>query len=349
MRLSIAGFSLVVLAACSSTAEPQTRPATPAPADVVATVGSTPITLTQLDETALKENTSTFGAMRLLHALYEARRAVLDDMISRMLVEQEAKARATTVEALVASEISAKAEAEPVTDAEVTAWYQSHQDRTQGAPLEAVREPIKALLAGERFNAARERYLDTLRVKTPVTIMLEPPREKVVEAGRPARGPENAPIHMIEFSDFQCQFCLRAYPTLMKVLDTYGDRIRFVYRHYPLGNHPQARPAAEAAQCAHEQGKFWPYHNLLFGTPGQLTDAELKQAAATVGVDTAVFNACVDSHKYSADVDTDMAAGDEAGVSGTPAFFINGRVLSGAQPFEAFTQLIDEELALRSR
>ena len=344
-RVLFTGFCLVLLAACSSSAE-QPQSAAPARGDVVATVGSTSITLAQVDERALKQMAADFGPVRLLQALYEARRATLDQMISTMLIEQEAKARGKTMDALIAEEIEAKANAEPVTDAEVAEWYQGNQDRVQGAPLAAVREPVKAMLAGQHFDRARERYLDSLKTTTAVRILLEPPREDVVEAGRPARGPAGAPIEMIEFSDFQCPFCLRAFPTLMKVLDTYGDRIRFVYRHYPLKNHPQARPAAEAAQCANEQGKFWPFHNLLFGTPGHLADAELKTAAASVGVDPAAFNACVDSHKYSADVDADIAAGDDAGVSGTPAFYINGRVLSGAQPFEAFKALIDEELAL---
>jgi protein-disulfide isomerase len=129
------------------------------------------------------------------------------------------------------------------------------------------------------------------------------------------------------------------------VISTYGNRIRFVYRHYPLPNHPRARPAAEAAQCAHEQGKFWEYHDRLFENQALLGDEDLKQHAARLGLDAAQFNACYDSQKYKADVDTDIRAGNEAGVSGTPAFYINGRMLSGAQPFEAFKRIIDEELA----
>ena len=341
MRIS-AVAAVVLFTACSSSAQP--RAAAPT-GDVVATVGSNAITLAQLDAEALKESTASFGAMRLSHALYEARRAALEEMIATMLTEQDAKARGTTLEKIMREEISAKASAQPVTEADVTAWYNSHLDRVQGASLDQVREPIKAVIAGERFDTVRAAYLTELKSKTPVKIMLEPVRENVEEAGRPARGPAKAPIEMIEFSDFQCPFCQRAFPTLMKVLDTYGDRIRFVYRHYPLQNHPQARPAAEAAQCAHEQGKFWAYHNLLFGTPGQLSDAELKAAGASAGADPTAFNACVDSRKYAADVEADIKAGNDAGVSGTPAFFINGRELSGAQPFEEFKKIIDEELA----
>jgi len=130
-----------------------------------------------------------------------------------------------------------------------------------------------------------------------------------------------------------------------ELLTTYGDRLRLVYRHYPLPNHPNARPAAEASACAHEQGKFWPYHDRLFTSPGKLSAADLKQHAAELGLDRAAFDACVDSRKYQKNVDTDMAAGAAAGVSGTPAFFINGRPLYGAMPVENFKQIIDEELA----
>jgi protein-disulfide isomerase len=132
-------------------------------------------------------------------------------------------------------------------------------------------------------------------------------------------------------------------------LSTYGDRIRLVYREYPLPNHQNARPSSEAAQCANEQGKFWPYHDKLFANQQQLGAINLKQYAMDLGLDAARFNSCVDSHKYKAVVDADIQAGQEAGVDGTPAFFINGRMISGAQPFEAFKKIIDEEIELKKR
>ena len=131
------------------------------------------------------------------------------------------------------------------------------------------------------------------------------------------------------------------------MLETYGDRIRFVYRHYPLPNHPNAKPAAEASACAAEQDKFWPYHDRLFSAAGKLSAADLKRHAVDLGLDAATFNACVDSHKFAKDVEADLAAGNDVGVNGTPAFFINGRTLSGAQPFSVFKRVIDEELAKR--
>jgi protein-disulfide isomerase len=120
--------------------------------------------------------------------------------------------------------------------------------------------------------------------------------------------------------------------------------VKLIYREYPLPNHPNARPASEAGQCANEQGKFWPYHDKLFANQQRLGASDLKQYAVDLGLDGAKFNACVDSHKYAAVVEADIAAGNEVGVNGTPAFFINGRMISGAQPFEAFKKIIDEEL-----
>src|SRR5665213_937195 len=208
---------VVLLSACSSSAQ-QTRPQTAG--DVVATVGATSITLAQLDGRALQMPASSFGTLTLSQALYEARRAALDEMVGDALLEQEAKSRGVDRAALTEQEIASKTAA--VTDADIAAWYQANQSRVQGAPLDQVRAPIQRVLTQERTQARRDAYLDTLKKKTAVKIMLDPPRQVVAEDGRPARGPANAPIEMIEFSDFQCPFCLKANPTVTQVLNTYG-------------------------------------------------------------------------------------------------------------------------------
>jgi protein-disulfide isomerase len=335
--------ALLVAAACSSTSAQQTR--RPAPTEVVATVGSSEITLAEVDDKALEQ--AAPAGVKLSQALYDARQAALDDIVANRLLDAAAKAQGVERAALIEKEITAKIS--PVSDAEIAAWYQANQNRVQGASLDQVRQPIKNYLTQERMQAVREQYLDTLRAKTPVRTMLEPPRQKVAAANGPAKGSPSAPIEMIEFSDFQCPFCLRADPTVQQVLKTYGDRIHFVYRHYPLPNHPNARPAAEAAACANEQGKFWPYHDRLFANPTKLSGADLKQHAAELGLNTNQFNACVDSHKFKSEVDADLRDGEQAGVNGTPAFFINGRTISGAQPYDAFKKIIDEELAAKKR
>jgi protein-disulfide isomerase len=310
-------------------------------------VGSTSITLGQVDERALKMPTDSFGSTKLVEALYEARHAALDGIIDDLLIDADAKTRGLDRAKLLEQEITSKI-AQP-TEAEIAAWYQQNSDRVQGATLDQVHTPIGNLLVQQRTAAIREDYLAKQRGKATIAITLEPPRHTIAIAGHPQKGPAGAPIELIEFADFQCPFCLRAHPTVQQVLATYGDRIHFVYRHYPLQNHPNARPAAEAAECAAEQGKFWQYYDVLFGEPGKLSVDDLKASAARLNMDEARFNACVDSRKYKASVDTDIKDGDEAGVSGTPAFFINGRTLSGAQPFEVFKRVIDEELQLKSR
>ena len=339
-KRGLLGLAIIVLCACSSTEAQQQKQ--PAAGDVVAKVGATSITLAQVDEKALEQPVANFGSLKLSQALYEARRQAIDELVANALLDVEAKQRGVERAALVEKEISDKVA--PVGDAEVASWYQANQARVQGAPLEQVRAPIRAYLIQERMAVAREQFLDTLKAKTPVVISLEPPRLAVSAAKGAAKGLPNAPIEMIEFSDFQCPFCQRAHATVEQVLATYGDRIRFVYRHYPVQGHAAAKPAAEASECAKEQGKFWPFHDRLFANTSKLSDADLKAHAAAVGVDTATFNACFDSHKYRSVVETDARDGDAVGVNGTPAFYINGRMISGAQPFEVFKKLTDDEL-----
>ena len=166
----------------------------------------------------------------------------------------------------------------------------------------------------------------------------------------PARGPENALVTIIEFSDFQCPFCKSFFDqTQPIVFATYGDRVRYVFRDFPIASlHPQAPKAAEAAQCAFDQGKFWEYHDVLFRNPGLLDVASLKTHATTLGLNGSTFNVCLDSGKYTQEVQKDFDDGRAYGVTGTPTFFINGRKLVGAQPYSAIQQVIEEELAKAS-
>jgi len=331
------------LVACSSNAQQAER--YQGPSDVVAVVGNVSITLADVDQKALQQPANDFGNTKLVLAIYEARRAAIDDIAGEKLLDMEAKARGVTTTALIDQEITSKIQS--VTDADVTAWYNANSSRVKGATLDQVRVPIRNLLTQQRTSAVYQRFVDQLKEKTPVRIMLEAPRRKIASADSPYQGPPNAPIELVEFSDFQCPYCFRAHPIVKQVLSTYGNKIRFVYRNYPLPNHPNAFPAAEAAQCANEQGQFWAYHDRLFADPNKLSDNDLKASAAALGMDAARFNACFDSHKYKDRVDADMRAGNEAGVNGTPAFFINGRMLRGAQPYDEFKRVIDEELARR--
>lgn len=163
----------------------------------------------------------------------------------------------------------------------------------------------------------------------------------------PAWGPEDAPVVMVEFSDFQCPFCGRFYQeTYPRIQEVYGDRIRFVYRDLPLPQiHPDAILAAQAAECADEQDAFWEFHDLIFSNQQDLSRNALGSFAVQMELDINTFNQCLDSGRYQLEVSADMQAAASYGIQGTPTFFINGRPIVGAQPFEVFAAVIDEELA----
>lgn len=162
-------------------------------------------------------------------------------------------------------------------------------------------------------------------------------------------GSDDAPVTIIEFSDYQCPFCSRFWSqTLPQIKSEYIDtgKVKFVYRDFPLSSiHPSAQKAAEAAECAGEQEKYWEMHDKVFANQQAIDVASLKAYAQQIGLDTAKFNDCLDSGKMTAEVQKDFSDGQAAGVSGTPAFFINGKLVSGAQPFSVFKQAIDAELA----
>ena len=191
---------LGVLTACSPTSAQQAR--RPAPGEAVATVDGAPFTLAEVDDKALDQPASNFGSAKLSQALYDARRAALDELVANRLMDAAAKAQGIDRAALIEKEITARIT--PVTDTEVASWFQANQGRLQGAPLDQVRQPIKSYLTQERMQAIRTQYVNGLKAKTAVRVMLDPPRQKVeMVASSPSRGPANAPVEVVDFSDFQ--------------------------------------------------------------------------------------------------------------------------------------------------
>lgn len=168
------------------------------------------------------------------------------------------------------------------------------------------------------------------------------------------KGSEDAPVTIVEFSDFQCPFCRKHYTQTMPQLEQdyiSTGKVKYVYRDFPLSFHPGAQSAAEAGECAEEQDKFWEYHDKIFDEQNkqgsgtvQFTVTDLKQWAADIGLDTGKFNECLDSGKYTQEVKKDFADGGAAGITGTPGFIINGKSLVGAQPYSVFQQIIEAEL-----
>lgn len=175
----------------------------------------------------------------------------------------------------------------------------------------------------------------------------EPTAIEVSADDDPFIGDEDAPVTIIEFSDFQCPYCQRFYSeTLPSILSNYVEtgKVKIVFRDFPLGFHQYAQKASEAAECADDQGKFWEYHDRIFENQNLLSESNLKAWAQDLNLDTEEFNDCLDSGKYTEEVQEDMKDGSSYGVSGTPSFFINGIQLTGAQPYAAFEEIIEQEL-----
>ena len=327
---------VVSLLACS--AAPAQQP------ENAARVGNRTITTKELDDRWRADDPASQADAT--QKLYDGRRAALDAIIADMLLAEAAKKKNMTPQAYELEEIGKRTK--PVTDSDVVAFYQANQNRMEGRPLEVMAPAINRFLTEQERASARQALITELRKGGPdVRVLIDAPRRDVeIESSDPSLGRSSAPVTLIEFSDFQCPFCQRVAPTLKKVRDTYGDKVRIVWKDFPLTQiHPQAFKAGEAAHCAGDQGKYWEYHDRLFANQQQLQPDELKKHAADLGLDATAFNACLDSSKYGERVRDGVAQGQRLGVNSTPTIYINGRVLSGAQPYETFVTVIDEELS----
>ena len=310
------------------------------PPGAVAQVGDHVISLAELEQSAATE----------LSRLDQQRQSVLDaklhQMIGDRLLAQESARRGVSTQALIRDEIEAKAS--PVTDADVTAFVDQNRARLPQADEGELRGKVAEYLRQQRLAQRREQYVAGLRAQTLVRIYLkepEPIRVKVAPDVGFARGPRQAPVTIVEFSDFQCPYCRAVVPTLKQLTARYGDRVRWVFRDFPIeAIHPQAPVAHEAARCAGDQDKFWPYHDVLFGRTDLGIDA-LKQYAVEVGLDTGAFAKCLEEGRHRAAVAADVQAGSQLGVTGTPTFFVNGRPLVGNLPLSEFQRVIERELA----
>ena len=306
--------------------------------NVAAYIGDSPITTDELDAKILKTN------MKLAQDLYNARKAAVDEVILDRALGADAKAKNVTVDQLLKEKVAAKVA--PVTDAEVSAYVETNKARMGGKTLEQVSGQVKSYLTQQKETEARDGILKEIKSSANVRITLDAPRAEIkLAANDPIKGPKDAKVTVVEYSDFQCPFCSRGAATMTQVAEAYKDKVRIVFRDNPLPMHNRAPAAAEAAQCANEQGKFWEFHDKLFAAQTAMTDDDFKKYATELGLNVETFTSCFTSGKYKADVQNDMKEGAAAGVQGTPAFFVNGRFVNGAQPFEAFKAMIDEELS----
>jgi protein-disulfide isomerase len=343
--LSLA-LTAVLSAACSEepTVAAQSTALASSPDLVVAEVAGKPITLKDVD--AKWEEFDTAERARIVQAMYQSRRNMIEQLIGDELIANAAKAAGQPVPAFL--EADAAKRLPVVSEAAIAAFYEENKDRAQGRTLDQLRGEIKPFLESRRVLQARAMLVEDLKTKAggAVKVMLDPPRYTVpTVASDPVRGNAAAKVTIIEFSDYQCPFCARVNPTLDMVRTFYGDKVKIVFKDYPLPNHAEAPKAAEAARCAGEQNKYWEMHDAMFANQRSLQLPVLKQSARAIGLDGTAFDACLDSGKHAAAVQAGIELGNKVGVNSTPSLYINGRPLIGAQPFEVFKQVIDEELA----
>ena len=289
---------------------------------VMATVGGAPITQAEIEQ-----------ALRLpLYELemdkYRLTRRRLDQMIVERLLARAAAVQGQSVSAFVSEAVQGQiATIPPETD--------------------PAKQDARNALVREHATRALQELVARLSREAGVSVTLQPPDPPVMAipiGDDPAWGPPSAPVTIVEFADFECPACKDSLPVMQQLRDLYKDQIRLVYRDFPLTAHPQARPAAEAAHCAHEQGQFWAYHDALFAQAPDLKTADYPALAERLNMNRAEFTACLAGPRPKAAVARDLSEAQSLGLSGTPTFFINGRYLAGFQSLEMLRQHIDREL-----
>jgi protein-disulfide isomerase len=303
---------------------------------ILATIGDEKITDADLE--------AIIGSrlMMLQQQIYDTKRQGLEQEIFNRLVDKEAALQGISKEEYLKVNITDKV-GEPAEEeiAKVMAQYRARLPQED----DQARQQVVGFLTQQARQQVEQQLRQKLFAAGNVKILLEPPRVKApVQAYNPSRGPADAPITLIEYTDYQCPYCGRAQETIAAILKRYDGLVRHVFKHLPLPMHQQARPAAEASMCAGDQGKFWEIHDWMFANRASINRDAILAQAAELGLDVEKLTQCLDEKVHSAEVDQDMNEARGFGINGTPGFVVNGRIISGAQPLEAFTSIINEEL-----
>ena len=340
-RTAIAGTVALALAAagCSRhTVRADEDPNAPA-----ARIGGQVITNRELSQEARPALVAVEA--RYAEEIHGAKARALEALIEKRLLAAKAKSEGLTVETLVAREVVARVP-EP-TEGYLRAVYD--QTKASGKvvpPFPESKADITRFVKEQTFQSMRQAYVAKLRSEAKVQVLLPPviPPKVEVNANGPSKGDPKAPVTIVEFADYECQFCAAAEPAIREVLAAYGAKVRFVFQSFPLSIHPNALAASEAALCAGEQGRYWEMHEKLWASQQALRPEDLKAHARALGLDGARFDGCLDSARTAAAVESSRKIGEALGLSSTPTFFVNGRALTGAQPVERLRELVDHEL-----
>lgn len=307
--------------------------------DVLAEVDGGPITAAEV-ATAIG-----MPLYKLEAQIYEMKRQKLRQLVAEKLLAAEAAKRKISVAQLLERDVASKADS--LSEAEIDSFYNAHKANF-AAEENAGREQARLLLRAQRQAEAQTALLQRLLAQASVMEHLKVPVAPSIELpkGGVARGNDKAPVRIVEFTDFHCPYCKLAEATVTEVLAKFGDKVSYEHRDFPIARlHPEAPRAHLAARCAAEQEKFWPYHDKLFAGPAQSGSEQLRSYASESELDVEAFAQCLESGRHQAALQQDIEIGTRLGVTGTPTFFINGRMLVGAQPLARFVDVIEEELA----
>lgn len=275
--------------------------------------------------------------------LYELRKGELELRINDILLEQEAQKRKITAQAVVEAELTPKVK--KVSEDDARKYYAENKDRMDG-DFDVLRDRLIDYLQKREQRRAELAFVEEMKKGAKVEMSLKEPVSpafKIATDDQPSKGSADAPVTIVEFTDFECSTCQQSQPMLEKVAQEYSDKVRLVVRDYPLAQHKNAFKAAEAAEAAREQGKYWEYTAVLFANQKELGPEKLKEYASKVGLDRKKFDAELDSSKHANKVQRDMQDGMRVGVNGTPAVFINGRRVSD-RTYESLKAAIEEAL-----
>ncbi len=301
--------------------------------EIIATIDGVPI---YLEDLGIKSE-----MIKLMQQEHDLKKKALDELIANRLLNKEAESRGITVNRLLKAVIESTVR-DP-TIKEVQKLYNAQKTRIN-KPFEEVSNELTKILRNNMEQIALKRFITNLKDKSDIEYKLDQPRFPVELTTMPLRGPEDAPVLIVEFSDYECPYCRRVQPTMKKLREKYKDQLRWGFKDLPLVKiHPEATRAAIAARCAGDQNKFWDYRDALFEAK-KLTGDLYPGLAEQLNLDTETFMSCLETKKYQANVNEDSAEAAELGFTGTPSFLVNGIALVGALPISAFESVIDLEL-----
>ncbi len=348
--VSLSSTPLLVLAADESTRSMSSKVMV-SEARPVATFNGTTITEDDLRQAAAADlEKLSLQAQQIRANLARMEQQILENNLIRLLAdklfEAEALKRGITKEAFLQQELKGKVK-EPSRQ-DISAFYQANKQGFR-QPLDQVSGEIRQYLKSQNLSKATGDLADRLKTSYEVKMLLPPLRVHVKADGAPSLGPKEAPVTIVEFSDFQSPQSSRLNKTLHEILTQYGNKVRLVYRQFPLYPiHPLAEKAAEASLCAADQNRFWEMHDAILETPNELRISDLKAKAARLKLDPATFENCLASGKYTQRVQQDQREGYMLGVGGSSALFVNGRYLAGTVAPSDLAKIVDEEIRFNS-